>query len=61
VDNFVKFKKLMIKRNIELSEEAIQMLMGKGIQNVMDEDRDEQREDTTVGEMDEIEKAIQMS
>ena len=30
VDNFIAFKKLMIKRNQELNEQALQMLSGGG-------------------------------
>lgn len=30
VDNFVAFKKLMVKRNTELNEQAIRMLSGEG-------------------------------
>jgi uncharacterized protein YneF (UPF0154 family) len=29
VDNFVAFKKLMIKRNTELNEEALKMMLQK--------------------------------
>lgn len=30
VDNFVAFKKLMVKRNTELNEQAIRMMTGQG-------------------------------
>ena len=36
VDNFVAFKKLMCKRNTELNEQAMKMLLEKQIVNDMD-------------------------
>lgn len=32
VENFVAFKKLMVKRNTELNEQAVKMMMGGGPQ-----------------------------
>lgn len=37
VDNFLAFKKLMIKRNTELNEEAIKMLLQKEKQHIVEQ------------------------